>query len=114
MKDFSNAPKTSAILDEIETGSGANRNAIGKRKQDIADEAEQTIRGNRMQTQGRRGCKLNRCNIGLTPNNDEFISIVARVRGESKSRCINNIINMYRADHPDLLNKAKAFIEELL
>ncbi len=105
MKDFTKAPKTSTILDDIQAGS------LRSTKQQPASIEEQEARGNAMQTQGRRGCKLTRYNLGLTPANLEFVNIVSRVKGQSKNEFINHVINAYRESHPDLLAKAKDFIE---
>lgn len=105
MKDFSNAPKTSSILDNIQAGSTRST------KQKPASAKEQEERGNAMQTQGRRGCKLARYCLGLTPANNEFVCIVSRVKGQSKNEFINSMIDAYRQSHPELLAKAKDLIE---
>ena len=101
-KDFSNVPKTSTILDAIATGSG-------KPTETAAPEAERKPAG--MGTQGRKGVKLSRYNLGLTPENKEFIQVVARATGQTQNGFINAIIDAYREAHPEAVARAREVLE---
>ena len=66
---------------------------------------EQQAAGNKtpagMGTQGRKGQKLARYNLGLTAENKEFIQIYANATGQTQNALINSIIGAYRREHPD-------------
>ena len=52
-------------------------------------------------TQGRKGQKLARYNLGLTAENKEFIQIYANATGQTQNALINSIIDAYWREHPD-------------
>lgn len=64
-------------------------------------------------TQGRKGKKLLRYNLGLTVENKEFIQVVARGTGQTQNGLINAIIDAYRREHPDLIDKTRDILEIL-
>lgn len=64
-------------------------------------------------TQGRKGKKLLRYNLGLTAENKEFIQVVARGTGQTQNRLINAIIDAYRREHPGLIDEARGMLELL-
>ena len=57
--------------------------------------------------------KTNRINLKLTPENHDFIKTVSRVSGKNMTDFMNDLIAQYRQEHPDVLQKAKAFLAEL-
>lgn len=77
-----------------------------------ADQEEQEERMNSLRTQGRKGCKCKRFNMNITPDNLDFIQVVARVQGLTMSEFANRIFDRFRAEHPDVYERAKAFKEE--
>lgn len=102
-KNFDNIPKTSAILDAIATGSG-------KPTETAATEAERKPAG--MGTQGRKGVKLSRYNLGMTTKNKEFIEVVARATGQTQNGFINAIIDAYREAHPEAVARARQVLAD--
>lgn len=102
-KNFDNIPKTSTILDAIATGSG-------KPTKTAATEAERKPAG--MGTQGRKGVKLSRYNLGLTPENKEFIQVVSRATGQTQNGFINAIIDAYRESHPEAVARARQVLAD--
>ena len=102
-KNFDNIPKTSTILDAIATGSGQ------KPTETAATEAERKPAG--ATTQGKKGMKLLRYNLGLTPANKEFIQVVARATGQTQNGFINAIIDAYREAHPEAVARAREVLD---
>ena len=101
-KNFDNVPKPSTILDAIATGSG-------KPTETAATEAERKPAG--ATTQGKKGMKLSRYNLGMTPENKEFIEVVARATGQTQNGFINAIIDAYRQAHPEAVARAREVLD---
>lgn len=78
-----------------------------------ATPAEQARAREEMKTQGRKGCHAQRFNITITPTNYEFIKTVAKASGRPASHLISQIIDEYRAMHPELLEKAQEVIKAM-
>ena len=84
-----------------------------KKQQGTASREEQQERKETLRTQGRKGCKLSRINLAFTPDNHQFIKIMAKATGKTMTEVTNNIIAAYRKEHPEFLEKATDFIELL-
>lgn len=98
---------TSKVFEAIET-------ATSKRgQQGTASPEEQAERAARRQTQGRKGCKLpgKRLNLLLTPENHDFISLMARATGKNMTDYVNYIIEAYRNEHPEFMAAANSFLK---
>ena len=103
-KNMNNIPTTASVMAAIAQGARADK------EQSIATAAEQEERANSMRTQGRKGCKLSRYNLGLTPRNKEFIRVMAKATGRSQNEFINLVLEAYQKEHPEIMDKAKYFI----
>ena len=103
-KDFSSLTGQS-VYNGIEKGI----NTAGTQRP--ASEAEILERRGKLQTQGRKGCKATRINMAFTPDNHEFIKIMAAISGMSITRFNNYVIEQYRADHPETFEIAKQAID---
>ena len=97
--------KTDKIQAAINTG--ANRRGY----QEPATPAEAAERASLMRTQGRKGCKLPRINMAFTPENYEYIRVLARITGKSMTEFTNCICDEYREKHHDLYDQAKNIID---
>ena len=53
--------------------------------------------------------KLQRINMAFTPDNYEFIHTMARVRGETLTAFVNEIIDKAKEDHADVYRQALLF-----
>lgn len=84
-----------------------------KGQQGIATKQEQTQRAAQLKTQGRKGCKATRINMAFTPDNHEFIKIMASITGHSMTEFANLVIERYREEHPDIYEQAKAIKNSL-
>lgn len=103
-KDFSGI-NTGRVYENIETATAEHKH------QGTASPQEQAQRKAEMRTQGRKGCKLARINLAFSPDNHEFIKVMARATGRSMTEFTNLVIDAYRAEHPEMLEQARAFLD---
>lgn len=62
-----------------------------------------------LKTSGRKGLKLDRINMAFTPSNHEYITTMARVRGQTLTQFVNDIIAKSKEDNAELYKQALAF-----
>lgn len=105
-KDFSKL-KAGRVYTGMETAISA------RGQQGTASPEEQSERAAEMRTQGRKGCKAVRINMAFTPDNHEFIKVMAKVTGKSMAEYLNLIVQRYREEHPEKFEQAKGFINDL-
>ena len=74
---------------------------------------EAAERAAELRTQGRKGCKAVRINMAFTPDNHEFIRVMAKITGKTMTEFANLVIERYRTEHPELYDQAKAIIDQL-
>lgn len=103
-KDFAGL-KTSRVYGAIEQATGKEG------QQTTASQEEQAERMAEMKTQGRKGCKAIRINMAFTPDNHEFIKVLARASGRTMTDFTNLVISAYRREHPELMEQAAQFLE---
>ena len=84
-----------------------------KGQQGTASPQEAAERAANLKTQGRKGCKATRINMAFTPENHEFIKVMARLTGKTMTEFTNLVIERYRTEHPELYEQAKAIIDQL-
>ena len=106
-KDFTGLNTGSSVHSSIEQATGT------KGQQGTAGPEEVAERKEALKTQGRKGCKATRINMAFTPENHEFIKVMARLTGKTMTEFANLAIERYRTEHPELYEKAKAIIDEL-
>ncbi len=83
-----------------------------KGQQGTASPQEAQERAAQLKTQGRKGCKANRINMAFTPENHEFIKIMAKISGKTMTEFANLVVERYRNEHPDIYEQAKAIIDQ--
>ena len=105
-KDFSGI-NTGRIYRDIEQATAP------KGQQGTASQQEAAKRASQMRTQGRKGCRAVRINMAFSPENYEFIHIMARISGKSLTEFTNNVIAKYREEHPEIFEQAKAIIAKM-
>lgn len=98
MKKFEGI-KTDRLTSQI---SEATEGQAAASKQEYAERASQ------MRTQGRKGCKMPRLNIALTPENHEFVKVMATVSGLSMAQFINALIKKERENNGEDFKRAAA------
>lgn len=105
-KDFAGV-NTGRVYGAIETATSK------KGQQGSASAQEQQDRAEQLKTQGRKGCKATRINMAFTPENHQFIKVMARISGHTMTEFTNIVIERYRSEHPELYEQAKAIIEKI-
>lgn len=81
------------------------------RKEYTEEEAEAFI--NSFKTSGRKGLKLPRINLALSPENREYVQTMARVRGESYTEFINWLIKSHKDENLEIYKKAHEFLDTM-
>lgn len=108
-KDFSGMNTTTAagakVRSTIESGTGK------RGQQATATPEEQAERASTLRTQGRKGCKAVRINMAFTPENHQFIKFMAKASGMTMTEMTNRILEAYRNEHPEFMEKAADFLE---
>jgi uncharacterized protein (DUF1778 family) len=105
-KDFAGI-NTDRVYSAIET-------ATSKRgQQGTASPKEAAERAEQLRTQGRKGCKATRINMAFTPENHEFIKIMAKASGKTMTEFTNLVIAAYHREHPEILEEAQAFLDKI-
>lgn len=66
-----------------------------------------------LQTQGRRGYKLQRINMGFTPANLDYIRTMSRAKGMSQTQFVNQLIERHREEAGDAYTKIKELLGDL-
>lgn len=106
-KDFDKINTSSRVFSNLE------QSTSGRGKQSTASQAEQEERKRAHRTQGRKGCKLDRFNMGFTPENREFIKIMAKLKGQTMTDFVNDVIEQYRNENNDVYEQARELIGKL-
>lgn len=64
-----------------------------------------------MRTQGRKGMKAIRINMQFTPDNHEYMKVMAAIRGESITQFVNHVLREHAAANADMYETAKKIKE---
>lgn len=99
------AGNTEKVYNAIETAT-AKRGQQGK-----ASPQEQAERAEDLRTQGRKGCKAIRINMAFSPENHQFIKVMAKATGRTMTEYTNYIIKAYRTEHPEFMEQANSFLQ---
>lgn len=111
-KDFSTAD-TSSIYGTIAEATATDQEQ-GKHKQRreyTAEERRQFME--EMRTSGRKGLKMERINMAFQPQIFQYIAVMSRVTGMSKTGFVNFVLKQHMEEHGDLYEKAQEFRESL-
>lgn len=93
--------ETAKVYQSLETAT------TKKGQQGKASPQEAADRAAEYRTQGRKGCKMQRFNAALTPQNYNFIRIMATATGQAKTTFLNSIVTAYREEHPEIMAAAE-------
>lgn len=83
------------------------------RKTYSAESAEAKELMNNFKTNGRKGLNLPRINLAFSPDNYDYITTMARVRGENLTKFVNAIIAEHKEQHKEVYEKAIEFRNSL-
>lgn len=104
-KDFSGINTGSRVYSAIEQATSR------KGQQGTASPDEAAERAAELKTQGRKGCKAIRINMAFTPDNHQFIKIMAKATGRTMTEFTNAVVTAYRNEHPEFLEQANSFLD---
>lgn len=109
-KDFTaNAKKqTAAEQLTIATQEPATRK---DRKTYSAAEAEQ-IKAD-LSTQGRKGVKADRLNMAFTPQNYDYVKVMAALKGQTMTKFVNELIAQSLESNKALYDQAREFASQI-
>ena len=79
---------------------------------DLDAMAAMTAAAEARKTAGRKGFKMQRLNISLTPSEYDYVRIMAGVTGKSQTRFIGDLIDKDRAANAATYEKAKELISD--
>lgn len=105
-KDFAGM-NTGRVYSSIEQATST------KGQQGTASPQEAAERAAELRTQGRKGCKAIRINMAFTPDNHEFIKVMAKASGRNMTEFTNLVIAAYRREHPEIMEQANAFLKTI-
>lgn len=108
-KDFTrmNVTPVNKVYDSIEQGTSR------KGQQGTASPEEAKERASQLKTQGRKGCKAIRINMAFTPENHQFIKVMAKASGRTMTEFTNLVIEAYRREHPEIMEQAQNFLDTI-
>lgn len=96
------------------TGNVAERTeAAAHKERKTYSEAEKEAFMSALKTSGRKGCKLPRINLALSPEIHDYVRTMSRVQGITITEFINSIIAEYMAENRDIYDKAIEFRNSL-
>lgn len=112
-KDFSTVDTSSVYetIAEVTAPAAEGQTPYKSRREYTAEERLQYMQ--EMRTSGRKGVKLERINMAFTPENYEYIQIMSRVTGMSKTGFVNFALKQHMEEHADLYQKAIEFRQSL-
>lgn len=102
-KDFSGI-QTGKVYNALEQATSR------KGQQGTASPQEASERASQLRTQGRKGCKAVRINMAFTPENHEFIRVMAKATGRTMTEFTNLVISAYQREHPEIMEQARGFL----
>ena len=113
-KDFSSigTERAAQVIQSPEVSGQIANSTTEKRKQTTATPEEIERRKAEGRTQGRKGAKADRLNMTFTPDNYEFIKVMARGTGRTMTGFVNYAIEKYRSSHQEDYEAYKAFFED--
>lgn len=71
-------------------------------------EAQEALR-----TQGRRGIKLQRINMGFSPSNMDYIRTMSKAKGLTQTQFVNQVLDKHREDAGEAYTKIKELLGDL-
>ena len=110
-----NAQETHNTQDvqEVSTDSNAQDTICSKFKRQTKSERKNRQKETSISktTQGKKGQKLPRINMAFSPENHEYLEIVSRIDGISKTDFVNRLIAKDRSRRSDEVEKAKSVLK---
>lgn len=99
------------MTQEVQKPHKAEEVSDEQRAADLAEMERMTAAAEARKTSGRKGYKMQRLNISLTPSEYDYVRIMAGVTGKSQTRFIGDLISREASANSETYRKAKELIE---
>ena len=99
------------MTQEVQKPHKAEEVSDEQRAADLAEMERMTAAAEARKTSGRKGYKMQRLNISLTPSEYDYVRIMAGVTGKSQTRFIGDLIRREASANSETYRKAKELIE---
>ena len=110
-KNDAQQEKEAQVTQEVQYMHKAQEVSEAQLTQDVKDMAEKLDAAEARKTAGRKGFKMQRLNISLTPSEFEYVRIMAAISGKSQTRFIGDLISAEAERNAETFRKAKEIIE---
>ena len=98
------------MTQEVQKPHKAGEVSDEQRAADLEEMAKMTAAAEARKTSGRKGYKMQRLNISLTPSEYDYVQIMAGITGKSLTRFIGDLISREASANSDAYQKAKEII----
>lgn len=99
------------MAQEVQEAHKAGEVSDAQRAADIDEMAAMIAAAEARKTAGRKGYKMQRLNISLTPSEYDYVQIMAGITGKSLTRFIGDLISREAERNADTYQKAKEIIK---
>lgn len=99
------------MTQEVQKPHKAEEVSDEQRAADLEEMQRMTAAAEARKTSGRKGYKMQRLNISLTPSEYDYVRIMAGVTGKSQTRFIGDLISREASANSETYKKAKELIE---
>ena len=106
-KDFSQV-NTSPVFSAIAEATAAER----EHRRTYTEEEAAALQ-DQGETRGRKGVKMPRINLAITPSNLDYVKIMCRTTGQTYQEFMNTLILQHKETHAETYNKAKELLKDL-
>lgn len=103
-QDFSRINTGNIYSDAIAEATQEPQQARKARKTYNAQETQELLES--LNTTGRKGVKLPRINLALTPSAHDYVKVMSKISGQTYAEFINKIISEHMEKHGDVYKKA--------
>ena len=101
------------LFSELDQAKKEMQHAAGSKAHPVVSEEEKAQRKAEGRTRGAKGAKMDRINMAFRPEIFEYIEVMSRVTGMSKTGFVNFALTQHMEEHGDLYDKAKDFRRSL-
>lgn len=98
------------MTQEVQKPHKAEEVSDEQRAADLEEMQRMTAAAEARKTSGRKGYKMQRLNISLTPSEYDYVRIMAGVTGKSQTRFIGDLISREASANSETYEKAKEII----
>ena len=103
------ATQGASVFDTIATGATQEVFKV----QEVQTVQSTQERQEALKTQGKKGAKAQRINMAFTPSNMDYMRVLSKIKGQTLTQFVNELIAKEREANADAYEKAKFIIENI-